>query len=70
MENNEIRGRDREILVRFKNGKKVEADELQVIEPYSTIGIVKFGFSFKKKEIQASLTESGKCLLGLDECRA
>lgn len=54
-----------EILKRFENGKKVEEDEYGIIEPYSTVGIIKFGFSFTKKEIQAALTEKGKNLIGL-----
>lgn len=56
---------DRDILLRFENGKRVEDDEFDIIEPYSTIGVIKLGVSFKKREIQASLTTSGKALLGL-----
>jgi len=53
------------ILKSFENGKKVEEDEYAIIEPYSNVGIIKFGFSFTKKEIQAALTEKGKNLIGL-----
>lgn len=55
------------ILKRFAHGKKVEDDEYDIIEPYSHIGIIKFGFSFRKKEVQASLTQKGKNLIGINE---
>lgn len=70
MSEDKVSPKDRDVLIKFQSGKRVEDDELPVIESYSTIGIVKFGFSFNKMEIQASLTESGKRLLGLTECRA
>ena len=57
---------DRELLLKFTTGKKVEDDEYEILQAYSTIGVVKLGVSFSKKEVQASLTESGKSLLGLE----
>jgi hypothetical protein len=58
---------ERETLKKFINGKKVESNEYSVIENYSKIGVTKLGFSFTKKEIQASLTKSGKRILGIKE---
>lgn len=58
---------EREVLTRFKNGKRVEKDEYPIVESYSKVGITKLGFSFTKKETQASLTKSGKRILGLSD---
>jgi hypothetical protein len=58
---------ERELLRRFVDGKKVEDQEYDTLQSYSTIGVVRMGVSFKKREVQASLTESGKALLGLEK---
>lgn len=58
----------RAVLKKFAKGKKVESsEEYKIIDEYSKIGVAKFGFSFKKKEVQAALTKSGKKILGIDE---
>lgn len=57
---------EREVLRRFINGKKMEDDEYEIIEKYSTTGITHIGFSFSKREVQARLTDSGKRLLGFE----
>ena len=56
---------EKEVLVSFKDGKKIEKEEYSIIKKYATIGVIKFGFSFNKKEGQAALTQSGKVMLGL-----
>lgn len=58
---------EKEVLLRFKDGKKVEEGELEILERYSSIGWVHIGFSFTKREIQARLTKSGKGLLDVSE---
>jgi len=58
---------EKEVLLRFKDGKKVEEGELEILQRYSSIGLVHIGISFTKKEIQAKITKSGKGLLGISE---
>ncbi|MBI4709000.1 MAG: hypothetical protein HY764_02215 [Candidatus Portnoybacteria bacterium] len=60
--------RDREVLKRFANGKKVEGEEeYEIVTRYEQTGITHIGYSFTKQEIQASLTKIGKGILGLTE---
>jgi hypothetical protein len=58
---------EKKLLKKFKNGRKVNKDEYPVVESYSTIGVIKLGYSFRKREVQASLTNSGKKILGLTD---
>lgn len=58
------KGKAKEILLRFMDGKIVEKDEYPIVEPYWRIGVIHIGFSFSNKETQAKLTERGKRLLG------
>jgi len=52
---------DREVLRKYAEGRPVEAADEPILRRYASIRIV----YFDKKESWASLTESGKRLLGL-----
>jgi len=56
---------DRVVLMKYAEGRPVEAADEPILRGYESIRIVRFDFSLGKKEAQASLTESGKKLLGL-----
>jgi hypothetical protein len=58
---------ERKLLLKYKNGSKVSEKEYPIIESYASIGVIKLGYSFRKRQVQASLTTSGKRLLGLTE---
>ncbi len=66
-ENDSLRTDDKAmaILKSFRGGKAIVNDEEYfILKPYAGIGFVHLGFSFKKKEPQASLTKKGINLLG------
>jgi hypothetical protein len=57
MDTNEIKA----TLMKFKNGKAIESEEeYKILERYASTGMVRFGFSYKKTQGEASLTEQGK----------
>lgn len=56
---------DRELLISLGDGRAINKDEYEKLLPYVNIGVVHVGASFKKRESQARLTESGKALLGI-----
>lgn len=62
---NERKDIEVELLQRFVNGKKVEEDEYPILENYASLGIVKIWPGFKKREVYAILTQSGKNILGI-----
>ena len=50
-----------EVIKKFYDGNKVESEEeFKILEELSKTGLVRFSFTFKDKEIYASLTELGR----------
>ena len=57
---------DKQLLISLSGGRIITDDEYKILVPYFLTGLVRFGFSFIRKEITAFLTEKGKGLIGLD----
>lgn len=56
--------REKEILERFKKGKRVEnEEEEEVLERYAITGMVHFGVDLEELKGEAILTERGKWFL-------
>ncbi len=57
------------VLKNFAFGKAIETEEeYDILKPYESVGFVHFGYSFEKKESQASLTKEALIILGLGLC--
>jgi hypothetical protein len=51
----------KDILNRFKNGHAIESEEeMAVLDRYASTGMVRYGFNYKTREAEASLTDQGK----------
>ena len=57
--------KDRVVLLRYADSRPVTGGDMPVLRKHESMGLVHIGFSFGKKESLASLTDSGKKLLGL-----
>lgn len=57
-------GRDKEVLLRFVEAKRVEKSELYVLAKYSRDQIVNMGLNESKQEVQAILTSRARTILG------
>lgn len=56
--------REKEILERFKKGKRIENEEEdEVLERYAITGMVRFGVDLEELKAEAILTERGKWFL-------
>lgn len=54
----------KKILSKFRNGAAIESqDELRVLDRYASTGMVRFGFNYKRRVPEASLTDQGKWFL-------
>lgn len=62
---NERKDLEVDFLLRFKEGRKVEDEEFPAVERHASIGLLKIWPSFKKREVYAILTQSGKNILGI-----
>jgi hypothetical protein len=60
-----LKEKERELLLRYQKGRKVERSEYKTLVSYSTMGVIRFAFSFTNDEVQAKLTRRGRGLLGL-----
>ncbi len=51
----------KEILLKFKKGSAIKSqEELAVLDRYASTGMVRYGFNYKTKKAEASLTDQGK----------
>ena len=55
---------DREVLKRFRRGNFIrDENEVRVLERYASTWMVSFGFNYKTKQAEASLTSQGRWLV-------